>query len=126
MLKLSINNLHQESLEWIDLNSFWKDEMIFLKDLLFLRVNPSQIGDEAYRLNEKFTEFSERINQLLQDKLQNHEYKLKTMQTSQSIVDSYDYTEKHKELVLDMKKLNQDMMNFKKELIFYYKNWLDI
>lgn len=122
MLNSNIDNFYQESLTWKDQLDFWKAEMDFVKDLLFLRVNPAQIGDEADKIDQKFTFFKNLIDQLLDNQLANHIKDLKNDPSGNS-----SKAEKtHNGLRLQLQQLDQQMMRFKKELIQYYKDWLDI
>lgn len=126
MRELDIKTLHLQSQEWIDQLNFWKDEMDFIKDLLFLRVNPAQIGDQAYKLDTQFDDFAEKIKQISQNTLNTHEAKLWEMSQSKSKLDAYDHTEVHKYIEKQLNTLQKEMISFKKELIYYYRNWLDI
>ena len=122
LLGASLEVLHQESLEWLDIVEFWKDEVVFFKKLLGKK-QPSDEDREMYaNLVSTLGDISmELLNELEEDIRQHERLLAKLMEEDKGVSDG-EYRESHQRLKNRIEKINSSLKAFKKQLFSFVKS----
>jgi hypothetical protein len=122
LLGASLEILHQESREWMDIVGFWKDETKFFEDLL----NKKQPSDKDKALHAQLIislkNVSLELLNSLEDDIKDHEKLLSSLIKESKGISDWTYREKHKQLKTRIEKINKDFNTFKKLIFTYVKS----
>jgi hypothetical protein len=122
LLGASLEILHQESREWMDIVGFWKDETKFFEDLL----NKKQPSDKDKALHAQLIislkNVSLELLNTLEDDIKDHEKLLSSLIKESKGISDWTYREKHKQLKTRIEKINKDFNTFKKLIFTYVKS----
>lgn len=122
LLSAGLDLLHQESQEWLDTISFWKDEIKFF-DKLLDRSEPIEANLKVYRsmLDHLEKLHGDFLNQLYEDVI-DHEKLLAKLEKKEQGLAHWDYREKHRRLNRQIHTMSEDIKAFKKVVFGYVKN----
>lgn len=114
--------LHQESLEWLDIVEFWKDEVVFFKKLLGKK-QPSDEDREMYaNLVSTLGDISMELLNELEEDIRQHERLLAKLMKEDKGVSDGEYRESHQRLKNRIEKINSSLKAFKKQLFSFVKS----
>ena len=118
LLGAGLDVLHQESREWLDTISFWKDETRFFGNILEKReVKESEYGKMLNYLDK----IHENLFDYLTEDIRDHEKLLSRLEKGEKGIADGDYREEHKRLGESMVLFENDFREFKKMVFGYVK-----
>ena len=128
LLEADLVVLHEESQEWLNEISFWRDEIAFFYTLMIRKVDKeysledknelAHIQDEILSLSgREFTDIETIINQ--------HESYLASLLKNNLLKDEQDYRNRHKVMASQMHAFNIRMQKLKKHIFTLVKKRYD-
>lgn len=118
ILGAGLDVLHQESREWLETISFWKDETKFFANLL--ETKEAKASEYAEML-KNLDKIHENLFDYLEEDIKLHERFLSNLQKGQKGLSDWDYREKHRNLGERMDLFTRDFREFKKMVFGYAK-----
>ena len=113
LLSGGLEELHQESKEWLETIAFLKDETRFFEKLLAGRVVETY-PDNAY---------SQILFEYLSEEIIRHEKLLSRINKREPGIADYNYREQHRKLKGKIELFLKDFREFKKMVFGYAKKW---
>ena len=118
LLGAGLHVLHQESREWLEAITFWKDETKFFATLLNKKEsNNSEYGKMLHNLDK----IHKNLFDYLEDDIRKHELLLSRLYKNEKGLSDGDYREKHRSLGNKMELFTRDFKEFKKMVFGYIK-----
>ena len=122
LLGAGLNDLHQESMAWLETTRFWEDEMKFINKLL-QRSEP--LGEDLKARKEMMENLEslhdDFLNQLKEDVIEQEKLLTRLEKREKGLAD-WDYRELHGRLQKRMDIMRRDFRVFKKVLFGYVKS----
>lgn len=121
LLEADLEVLHEESREWLNELSFWRDEIAFFYLLMIKKVDKNSsdnksklthIQDELLRLSDK--EFKE-----LETNISEHERYLASLFENNSLADERSFREKHRVISFKIHDFEKQMRELKREIFAF-------
>lgn len=123
LLPRGLDELHDQSREWLDTLAFWKDETRFFASLLKRHQYdvPKTQGYSGLLAN------MERLHTLLYDylteEIKAHERLLSRIEKGEEGLADFDYRDQHRKLRNKMRVFETDFRDFKKMVFGYARKW---
>ncbi|WP_273565721.1 hypothetical protein [Maribacter halichondriae] len=118
LLGAGLDVLHQESSEWQETISFWKDETKFFADLLSKK---EAAASEYGKMLKNLDKIHENLFDYLSDDIIDHEKFLSRLVKGEKGLSDGDYREQHRKLNEKMEVFGRDFKEFKKMVFGYAK-----
>ena len=123
LLSGGLEELHQESTEWMETIAFLKDETRFFEKLLAKR-EVKTYPDNAYsQMLKQLDQVHKMLFEYLSEEIVQHEKLLSRIEEGEPGISVYDYREKHRKLKGKMELFLKDFREFKKMVFGYAKKW---
>lgn len=118
LLGAALDVLHQESREWQETITFWKDEARFFADLL----NKKETKESEYgKMLKNLDKIHENLVDYLADDIIAHEKLLARIVKGEKGLSDAGYREQHRKLNARMELYNSDFKEFKRMVFGYAK-----
>ena len=118
LLEQPLENLHRESLEWLDEIAFWKDEIAFLYKVIRQKTqkNPSEMKSiKMKELEKQLLHISTEDLDDLKDSIELHERYLSRLMDNIHL-DESNFRFKHRRLSLKTTKFRDNFKNLKRKI----------
>lgn len=123
LLASGLEDLHRQSLEWLETVAFWKDETRFFENILTQRRQevPEQL---AYtELLGNLDRLHQMLYEYLWDEIREHERFLSRIQKGETRAADAEFREAHRRLTGKMEVFGSDFREFKKMVFGYARKW---
>ena len=119
---MGLDILHQESLEWINMISFWQDEVPYLQKLM-LKVSPIDLAQlDRLAILGGLSKTHEIIFNQLQGQIVEHEKTLVQLQYGVKGITDEDYRSTHEDIRREMRLVEKEMHMLKHLVFKFSKN----
>ena len=123
LLPQGLDELHEQSREWLETIAFWKDETRFFSSLL-KRHQYEVPKEEGYtRLLKNLDRLHEMLFDYMADEILAHERLLSRIEKGEPGLADADYRDPHRRLGEKMRVFESDFREFKKMVFGYARKW---
>ena len=127
LLQTGIDDLHHDTMDWLNELEFCTTELSFLNKLLdkyFLRIKGSQQITDLSKLDTKVNAFRNKTLNVLYQEINSHEKHLAELEERRFIQDEQSIREEHKKFGSDVKAFMADVKKIKKEIFDFVEKEL--
>ncbi|WP_445384226.1 hypothetical protein ACT6NV_09450 [Robiginitalea sp. IMCC44478] len=123
LLSGGLEELHQESKEWLDTIAFLKDETRFFEKLLAGRVVETYPDNAYSQILRQMDQVHKMLFEYLSEEIIRHEKLLSRINKREPGIADYNYREQHRKLKGKIELFLKDFREFKKMVFGYAKKW---
>ena len=123
LLPQGLEELHDQSREWLETVAFWKDETRFFSGLLQRHQYEIPKSEGYTRLLKNLDHLHEMLYDYLAEEILAHERLLSRIEKAEPGLADADYRDEHRSLTEKMKVFESDFREFKKMVFGYARKW---
>lgn len=123
LLPQGLDELHDQSMEWLETIAFWKDETRFFSSLLKRHRYEVPKVEGFTRLLANMDRLHEMLYDYLADEILAHERMLSRIKKGEEGIADKDYRDQHRKLRNKIRVFEADFREFKKMVFGYARKW---